>query len=374
MKKIAFVVATSGLEYDDRIRKEALTLSGIGQVTIFAVLANNRESEGVTPYGIPYKAFRLKTRDTLPSAKWLLVKAMEFYWRVRRDLKGYDIVWVHDYEPFMFPLLLRNARIVWDLHEIPEPFTKNGVMKKVFQFIEKRCTQLIHANNYRIDYLIRENVIKIPEKHIAIRNFPDTRFEQSVLKDEKYDEFNKWVSDSEYIYLQGLQHEGRYPLQAIEAVMRLDGFKAVVVGNFQNEIRAKLSAMYGDTLFQKVYFRGKVDQLATPDYIKGSKFSIIVYSITEPNNRYCEPNRMYQSIVFQKPVIVGCNEPMSDLVLKYGFGVALKGDGSNVVEISEAIHTLLNKYEVFFENTKKNKEHIVWSKQEQALKAIVEYV
>ncbi len=81
---------------------------------------------------------------------------------------------------------------------------------------------------------------------------------------------------------------------------------------------------------------------------------------------------MYQSIIFQKPVIVGCNEPMSGLVLKYGFGVALKGDGSNVVEILDAIHTLLNRYDVFFENIKKNKEHIVWSKQEQALKAIVE--
>ncbi len=84
-------------------------------------------------------------------------------------------------------------------------------------------------------------------------------------------------------------------------VMRQDGFKAVVVGNFQEEIKGKLSARYGDKLFQKVYFRGKVDQLAIPDYIKGSKLSIILYRITEPNNRYCEPNRMYQSIIFQKP-------------------------------------------------------------------------
>lgn len=372
MKKIAFVVNTARLEYDDRVRKEALTLSKNAQVKIFVVLENNKDLEGITTYGIPYKSFRLKTRDKLPSAKWLLVKAMEFYWRARRDLKGYEIVWVHEVGPCLFPLLLRKVRIVWDLHEIPEQFKKNRAMKKLFQFIEKKCTQLIHANNNRIDYLIRENLIKIPEKHTAIRNYPDTEFEQSVLTDEKYEEFNKWVGDSDYIYLQGLQGSVRYPLQTIEAVMRLDGFKAVVVGGFQDEVKGELSARYGDALFQKVYFRGKVDQLAIPDYIKGAKFSIILYSMIEPNNRYCEPNRMYQSIIFQKPVIVGCNEPMSDLVLKYGFGVALTGDGSNVVEISDAIHTLLNTYEVFFENTKKYKEQIVWSKQEQALQAIAE--
>lgn len=371
MKKIAFVVNTSRLEYDDRVRKEALTLSKIARVKIFVVLADNKESEGITDYGIPYKSFRLKTRDTLPSAKLLFVKAMEFYLSVKKHLKEYDIVWVHDVHPFMFPLLLRKKKIVWDLHEIPKPFTKNAVMKKVFHFIEKRCARLIHANTNRIDHLIKENIIKIPEKHIAIRNFPDTDFEQSVLKDEQYDEFTKWLGDSEYIYLQGLFVEGRYPLQVIEAVMRQDGFKAVVVGGFQDEIREKLSARYGDALSQKIYFRGKVDQLAIPDYVKGSKFSIILYRITEPNNRYCEPNRMYQSIIFQKPVVVGCNEPMSDLVEKYGFGVALNGDGSNVVEISDAIQTLLHNYEEFAENTKKNKEHIVWSKQEQALKAIV---
>lgn len=372
MKKIAFVGLIAALEFDDRIRKEALTLSDIAQVKIFVVQANNKESEGITTYGIPYKSFRLKTREKLPSAKLLLVKAMEFFLRVRKYLKDYDIVWVHDYETFLVPLLLSKIQIVWDLHEIPGPFVKNGVMKKLFQFIEKKCTRLIHANTNRIDYLIRENVIKIPEKHIALRNLPDTEFEQSVLKDEKYDEFNTWVGDSDYIYLQGLWNEGRYPLQVIDAVMRQDGFKAVVVGDFQNETREKLSAMYGDTLFQKVFFRGKVDQLAIPDYIKGSKFSIIVYRITKPNNRYCEPNRMYQSIIFQKPVIVGCNEPMSDLVLKYGFGVALKGDGSNASEISDAIQAVMQDYDVYVENIKKNKKHIVWSKQEQALKAIVE--
>ena len=77
MKKIAFVGVISALEYDDRIRKEALTLSDIAQVKIFVVQSDNKESEGITTYGIPYKTFRLKTRDMLSSARWLSIKAMD---------------------------------------------------------------------------------------------------------------------------------------------------------------------------------------------------------------------------------------------------------------------------------------------------------
>jgi hypothetical protein len=300
MKKIAFVVYTSGLEYDDRVRKEALTLSKDAQVKIFVLLTNNQDFEGVTSYGIPYKSFHLKTREKLPAAKHLLLKAIEFYWLVRKRLKDYDVVWVHDVEPFLVPLLLRKKKIVWDLHEIPDPFEKNKVMKKLFRFIEKKCMQLVHANNYRIDYLIKEGLIRKPEKHIAIRNFPDAQFEQSALEDEKYGEFKKWLGGADYIYLQGLTAKGRFSFQTIEAVMKENSIKAVVVGKFDAEAKEKLLELYGPRLYQRIFFRGRVDQLAIPVYIKGSLLSIILYDITVPNNRYCEPNRMYQSIIFQK--------------------------------------------------------------------------
>ncbi len=56
-------------------------------------------------------------------------------------------------------------------------------------------------------------------------------------------------------------------------------------------------------------------------------------------------------------MIVGCNEPMSDLLTKYGFGVALKGDGSNVVEISDAIQAVMHDYDVYVENIKKQRTY-----------------
>lgn len=370
MKKIAFIVKTSELKYDDRIRKEAITLSKNAEVKIFALLASNKEDEGITSYGIPYRSFKLRTRQTLPSAKYIFLKTIDFYLTVKKHLKTYDIIWAHNVETFLFPLLLRNRKIVWDLHEMPQQL-ENNIVKKLFHFIEKKCTYLIHANKNRIEYLIRKKVISDPKKHLVIRNFPDIQFEQSVLRDKRYDEFRIWLGVSKFVYLQGLQKKDRFPYETIEAIMKTDNLKAIVVGPFEAQTKDKLFQLYGDLLYQKVFYCGMVDQLMTASYIRESLFSIVLYDTTDPNNRYCEPNRMYQSIIFDKPVIVGCNEPIKELVTKYGFGVSLNGDGRNAIEIMDAINEILDKYKVYVDNISKYKNKITWSEQEKILTSIV---
>ena len=55
-RKIALVIKTEGLEYDDRVRKEILTVEKIYpnvKFKIFAMLPGNKEREGVTEYGTP---------------------------------------------------------------------------------------------------------------------------------------------------------------------------------------------------------------------------------------------------------------------------------------------------------------------------------
>jgi hypothetical protein len=228
-KKIAMIARTIGLEYDDRIRKECISLSKNADVHIYVNLTDNREEEGVTSYGIPYKSFRLKTRDRFESSKHLLIKAAEFYLRVRKYLNNYEIIWAHEIYTFMFPLLLKKNQCVWDLHEIPFRFQK-FYMRALFRYIESKCLKLIHANEYRIKYLTDKRIIKHPDKHIAIKNYPDRDFCVSKITNTQQSQIHKWLDGVDYVYLQGLSFPRRYPANSIEAVLRSSHLKVVVTG------------------------------------------------------------------------------------------------------------------------------------------------
>ena len=111
---IALVLYTSGIDYDDRIRKEILsikeTYSNIN-FKIFAVEPKNREEEGITSYGVPYRIPYLKSRDKYVSGTRTVQKAWDFYKTVKKDLKTFDAVWCADPETFVFVLMIHGKPI-----------------------------------------------------------------------------------------------------------------------------------------------------------------------------------------------------------------------------------------------------------------------
>jgi glycosyltransferase involved in cell wall biosynthesis len=365
-KSIAFVLYTSGLEYDDRVRKEALSLSAYANVEVFFITPENNSGEGVTSYGVPYRMFSLKSRRLLPSGKYTFIKSFDFFLTVRKHLKRFDVVWVHDVHVAAIPFFLSHKNIVWDLHEIPAAIINNQLTRQIFKRIESKCRVVIHANPHRINYLNKAGVIrdKHKHKHVFLRNYPDSVFLTSKLVDEKFYDFKGWLNKSEYVYLQGLQGIHRFPEQTIAAIMQTNGIKAVVIGGFDPAIKEKLHREYGDILYAKIYFRGMLPQLKITRYIEDSLFSMVFYNNNTPNNRLCEPNRMYQAIASGKPVIVGSNEPMKEIVEKYGFGIVLNGFGNEIGEIISAMERMKTNYNHYQSNIELHRHEIMWSSQE----------
>lgn len=374
MKSIAFVLYTKGLEYDDRVRKEALFLSTFARVTIFHITPENKQETGTTSYGIPFRQFSLKTRRLLPSKRFTLLKSLEFFITAKKYFQSYDVVWAHDFHAATIPLLLPKKLLVWDLHELPDHFLKNRFTKKVFKYIQKRCRLVIHANPQRIDYLCSINACLEKETHVFLRNYPDNALLESMKRDERYDEFCSWLKGSPCVYLQGIHVATRFPKQSLDAVLAIPGLKAVVVGPFNTETKELLLSEYGDELQNRVFFTGMIPLMNIPPYIKQSSYSMVFYNPSTPNNRLCEPNRMYMAIASGKPVIVGNNEPMKDIVGKYDLGVVLKGVGNDVQEIVCAIKTLQGRYTELAKNVMQHKDRFVWSAQEPVFTHILSRV
>lgn len=371
---VAIVLYTRGIDYDDRVRKEVMSIQTLYpnvKFKIFAVEAKNREESGVTSYGVPYRVPFLKSREKYASASHTLAKAWDFYKTIKRDLKSFDAVWCADIETFLFVMLVRNKPILWDLHELPLLFTGSKFKKAFFRFLERRVKVMVHANGERLEFLKEQGMICQAEKQFALRNYPQFNEIDSEY-DQTFYAFKQWKGGSKCVYLQGLQDSKRADVESIESVIAFPELKGVVVGRILPEQMNLFKSKFGeDVLKERIYFTGQIKQLKTPQYIKECFLSLVFYKNVNPNNWFCEPNRLYQCVNNGVPVIVGNNPPMKELVLKYGVGVCADTDGSDVVKIIDAIRKAAMNYDNIKQNTKELPNCLLWQSQDEVITRIV---
>ncbi len=360
MKSIAFIVKTSGLEFDDRVRKEALTLKMLGyNVKIFVQLNSNIKSKGTTSYGVKYESIKLKTRDYLPSSRLLVIKSFEFFLAVKKKLKGFEYVWCHEEYTFIFPLLLSRNNVIWDLHELPVRFN-SYIMTFIFKVIEKKCIAIIHANEYRLEYLENLGYIKYSNKNFVINNYPDSIFLDSKFEVEANQQFKLWVDNSNYIYLQGLSTKKRLPYNTLKAVLT-SGCKAVVVGSVEAGLRKKLQQEFGKSFVdQHIFFTGMIEQMAIRSLLEHAEFTIVLYDKSTANNQFCEANRLYQSILSGVPVIVGANPSMAQVVNDYKCGIVLPDYGEGMDSLLSAIAEMKINSDSYIVNSA-SLDQLTWS-------------
>lgn len=373
MKKIAMILHTNGIQYDDRIRKEILTTIKLFpeiNFKIFAIISGNPliAEKGVSDYGVDYEIVLLKSRLKYRPGTKTYIKAYDFYKTLKPRLKEFDALWCADFNVCCF-ILFDKHPIIWDMHELPTMFLSSMYMKLLLKYMMKRCKVIIHANAERLNYLKRINAISNVENQYIVQNYPNFNEEGQI--DSVYLDFIKWKGNIDCVYLQGANGISRCDKESVEAIMSIDNLKAVIVGNFDKELKERLQLLYGEAFNQKIFFTGMVPQQLTPNYMKKCKLSLVLYKNTCANNFFCEPNRMYQAIMNGCPVVVGNNPPMKNLVEKYNFGVVLDNDGSDVKSIIGGLKNVLNNYSFYYDSVSKNKDMISWNQQEAVFNAII---
>lgn len=373
MIKVAILRKINNLENDDRIRKEVTSLKKIFPNVVFkcfVMLPENSEFEGVTSYGLPYKSIRLSSRDRFGSGKFLMAKMLDYYLSVRKELKKCDVVWCSGDAPTPILFFIFRKPLVWDLRELPLFMMGSSFKDILLKYLFKKCTILLHANQYRIDYLSQKGLIKNTSKHFPIRNFPD--FEEIDKEyDERYNEVRKWIGDRFCIYLQGLSDYSRASVETLTAVMDTPNVCAIVLGRYDEKCKKTVESVYGEyEVTSKICFAGNFKVLKVPQYMQLCKISLVFYKNVEPNNYYCEANRLYQAISMSLPVVVGNNPPMKSLVEKYKFGVSIDTDGGDIDLIKNGIKKVIENYDEYYCNTQKYVEEIKWINQEPLLEKI----
>ena len=373
MKRIALIVKTDGLEYDDRIRKEMVSAQKVADVKfkIFVMLKENVDSEGMTTYGVPFRSVFIPAREKYPSASHTLLKAWQFYQAIKKEIKEYDAVWCADIGTELTALLVRNNRLLFDCHEIPTHLVNSKVGRFLVRMLFGKCRLVLHANPQRIDYLHSIGLISDKHKHIALRNYPDST-DEPIIDSVQWQDFLKWVNGRKCVYLQGLVDKSRAAYESVKAVLETEDLSAVVIGKFDAEALNKLKEENEADLKERIFFTGKIPQAAILQYVRECKFSMVFYKNVRANNWYCEANRFYLATSSGLPVITGNNPPMKDLVEKYNLGIAIDDDGRDLAKIQDSISTLMDKYDAYAASTKAVKDVFCWISQDNTIKAIVE--
>jgi glycosyltransferase involved in cell wall biosynthesis len=378
---VLMVINTTGLQYDDRLRKEVGSLRALGaDVRILGLEYANTAGQRAVYDGVPATTIHLRSRGWFKQGRGLVAKTAEMYLRFAASIvsRRPDVVWCHDMEMSGFVPVLALLRlfglvrfVVWDQHELPSDARMQGKSyRRVYSTLIGLCDHIVMANQER-RALVLEWLGGEPKAPIAVlENYPDARFSELRI-DDLPDTVAAWLGDSPYLLAQGGANPDRHLNNLVAAVLRHPRFKLVVVGPYLPHVLTNLQQVHGDELAARVLFTGPVPQMELTRFIDHAYASVVLYQAHSANTRLCAPNRMYQALARAVPVLVGSNPPMAGLVNATRCGVVLKTDGGDVDDLCDGLQRLEAGYDECSEQAAEPRD-LLWESQNAVIARTIE--
>jgi hypothetical protein len=378
---VLMVINTTGLQYDDRLRKEVGSLRSIGtDVRVLGLEYANTSGQRLVYDGVPATTIQLRSRGWFAQGRGLVAKTAEMYLRFTAGIIANrpDVVWCHDMEMSGFVPVLALLRlfglvrfVVWDQHELPsDSRMQSAGYRRVYAALIGLCDRIVMANHERRS-LVVEWLGGAPTTPIAVlENYPDAQFSQLRI-DDLPEQVKSWLGDSPYLLAQGGANPDRHLNSLVTAVLRDAQFKLMVVGPYLPQVLTTLQQVHGEALGRQVFFTGPVPQMELTRFIDHAYASVVLYEAHSANTRLCAPNRMYQALARAVPVVVGSNPPMATLVSEARCGVVLATDGGDVDDICDGLRRLAASYDECAEQAAAPRD-LLWESQDAVIARTIE--
>jgi len=374
MTKIAMFVFNA-FTNDSRVLKEATSLQKHHfDVTVLAhkdVGVKDVESIGDLKIRRFSYLDRKVTKGTFGKLKAYLVYVKESV----AYCKDFDILHCHDLNTLPIGFIIKkffnkNVKIVYDAHEheteirglvgIRQKFTK--IIEK---FLIKSADKVINVSN-----AIAEDYAKlynIPKPALVLNTPP-------YQKIDKKDIFRKelGISENQTIFLyQGGFSAGRGIEILLEAFQDIqqdtndnDNFQPCIVfmgyGPLE-ELVINTAKKYDD-----IYFYPAVTPDVLLNYTSSADFGILFYENNCLNHDYCSPNKMFEYLMADIPVIASNLYEMKRLVQHNNIGIVAEENTVNGLKEAIIKATMLDK-EALRKNIQKIKKIYNWEEQEKVL-------
>ncbi|WP_161992889.1 glycosyltransferase [Aureimonas leprariae] len=251
---------------------------------------------------------------------FVLEKAMEH---------DFDVVHVHD-----FPMLRcgamaaarRDVPLVYDSHEfypIQSHFAPEDQKRYLRQekALVRRCASVITVNPYIAGMMADAHGIQPPEVILNACEPPVATAADLDAGQRRDRRIAKALPPDDFLFLyQGWLSAERNLEPMIEATARQrDGVKLVVVGYGEYEASLhRLAAEVGAA--DRVIFLGRIENEVLSEITSLCDVGIVPYRAVDEMHRYCSPNKLFEFIAAQIPVVASDLPYLRDIVDGYSIG------------------------------------------------------
>ncbi len=292
------------------------------------------------------------------------------------DMWGLSIGWLSNC------LRKSKATLVYDSHEFEIGRNKK---RNRFQlwfithmegFLMKRCVFSIMVNDAIADEVQR--IHKLEERPIVVRSTPTLwKIDAEVCSQKRKEMLSGMKEPKDFLMMyHGGVMSGRGIETLLELVSKNSNVCAVILGNGEEKYQKSLR-MLADNLgiTERVVFLPAVPIEELWKYAGAADVGMILAPAVVKNHLYSLPNKFFENIQSETPVICPEYPAMKPIVDRYQIGLTC--DPTNIESINSCVERLRTDktfYQKCVENTRKAKQELCWEKEKKVLLESLENV
>jgi len=369
MIKVVSIVLNN-FKNDSRVLKTNISLQNAGYNVQIVALFEDGIQEFETVQNIPVHRVKLKSKNWSKNKLVQLIKYFEFLYRTVKKYKNNDIFHCNDLNTLPIGVIVKKffnkkIKIVYDAHEYETEIggltgLRKRMIKKLERFLIAYVDETITVSNAIADeYVKLYNIVK----PALVLNTP--LYKELIKKDIFRETLN--ISQDKTIFLyQGGLSSGRGIEILLEAFKLMDNYENNSVIVFMGYGVLEEVIKQAENNYDNIYFHDAVSPNVLLEYTSSADFGILFYENSCLNHYYCSPNKMFEYIMAEIPVIASNLYEMKRLVENNNIGVVAKQNTPQGLQEAIKQAMKLNKKELQ-QNIQKVKEIYNWEEQEKVL-------
>lgn len=235
-----------------------------------------------------------------------------------RQRKEYDVIHACDFDTILPSLLMRlvGKKVIFDIFDWFSDEVKTGknFIDIPINVLEKLATKLADLTILCEEERIKQIGTK-PKKYIIIPNIPSI----NLIKSKKNEiAVNIGISIG---YVGGF-YPDRGLLELLEVIKERSDIKFKIAGFGNQEIEEKV--VNYSKMYPNIFFYGKVEYEQAIEIMQSCHVLYAMYYKVNRNNIFAAPNKFYESIFMQKPIITTKGTLVGEKVEKEEIGFVIE--------------------------------------------------